>query len=193
LAVANRISALEAELNAAREAWEGANAAKVAAEKVAKSAETKAKKTEKVLSNADQKRVQRERTIAERLDKISVLVGSKCCVCLFWLLAQICIADILFAFFGLFLRDAAEKIGVSWKLWQPDNEDPLLTVVDLLESNWKLVQEVLQLTRRVLMWMFVRLWPKKKEEMPVDNLKKLAEAFDTLEDAVLAMKGRSVK
>jgi hypothetical protein len=41
--------------------------------------------------------------------------------------------------------------------------------------------------------MFVSLWPKKKEEMPVDNLKKLAEAFDTREDPVLAMKGRSVK
>jgi hypothetical protein len=41
----------------------------------------------------------------------------------------------LFALFGLFLCGAAEKIGVSWKLWQPDNEDPLLAVVDLLESN----------------------------------------------------------
>jgi hypothetical protein len=43
------------------------------------------------------------------------------------------------------------------------------------------------------MRMFVGLWPKKKAEMPVDNLKMLAEAFDTLEDPVLAMKGRSVK
>jgi hypothetical protein len=43
------------------------------------------------------------------------------------------------------------------------------------------------------MRMFVGLWPKKKAEMPVDNLKKLAEAFDTLEDPVLTMKGRSVK
>jgi chromosome segregation ATPase len=82
-----RISALEAELNAAREAWEGANAVKVAAEKVAKSAETKAKKAERALSDADQKRVQRERAIAEQLDKILVLVGSKCRVVLFWLLA----------------------------------------------------------------------------------------------------------
>jgi hypothetical protein len=41
--------------------------------------------------------------------------------------------------------------------------------------------------------MFVGLWPKKKEEMPVDNLRKLAEAFDTLEDPMLAMKRRSVK
>jgi hypothetical protein len=59
LATANaRISVLEAKLNAAREAWEGANTTKVAAEKVAKSAETKAKKAEKTLSDADHKRVQ---------------------------------------------------------------------------------------------------------------------------------------
>jgi chromosome segregation ATPase len=81
------IAALEAELNASREAWEGANAAKVAAEKAAKSVETKAKKAEKALADADQKRVLREQAIAERLDKISVLVGSKCLVipfgCLF--------------------------------------------------------------------------------------------------------------
>jgi hypothetical protein len=69
----------------------------------------------------------------------------------------------------------------------------LLAAVDLLESNWKLVQEVLQLTRHVQIRIFVGLWPKKKEEMPIDNLKKLAEAFDTLKDPVLAMKGRSVK
>jgi hypothetical protein len=43
------------------------------------------------------------------------------------------------------------------------------------------------------MWMFVGLWLKKKAEMLVDNLKNLAEAFDTLEDPVLTMKVRSVK
>jgi chromosome segregation ATPase len=89
LTMANaRIVALEDELNASREAWEGANAAKVAAEKATKSAETKAKKAEKALADADQKRVQREQAIAERLDKISVLVGSKCRVVLFCLLAH---------------------------------------------------------------------------------------------------------
>jgi hypothetical protein len=41
--------------------------------------------------------------------------------------------------------------------------------------------------------MFVGLWPKKREEMPGDNLRKLLEAFDTLEDPVLAMKRMSVK
>jgi hypothetical protein len=104
------------------------------------------------------------------------------------LFADICSLSFTFSFHGV-----AEKIGVSLELRQADTEDPLLAMVDLLESNWTLVQEVLQLTRRVLMRMFVGLWPKKKAEMPVDNLKKLAEAFDTLEDPILTMKGRSVK
>jgi hypothetical protein len=99
----------------------------------------------------------------------------------------------LFAFFCLFLCGAAEKIGVSWKLRQPNTKDPLLAAVDLLESNWKLVQDVLQLTHRMLMRIFVELSPKEKDEMPVDNLRKLAEAFDTLENHVLAMKHMSVK
>jgi hypothetical protein len=87
--VANaRIAALEAELNASREAWEGANAAKVAAEKATKLAETKAKKAKKALADADQKQVQRKQAIAKHLDKISVLVGSKCRVVLFCLLAH---------------------------------------------------------------------------------------------------------
>jgi hypothetical protein len=50
--------ALEAKLNASREAWDSANATKVAAEKTAKSAETKAKKAEKALADANQKQVQ---------------------------------------------------------------------------------------------------------------------------------------
>jgi hypothetical protein len=188
-----RISALEVELNAAREAWEGANAVKVAAEKIAKSTETKAKKAEKALSDADQKRVQRERAIAERLDKILVLVGSKCCVVPVGSLPRF-----LLLTFGL-LSLACFSVVQQRKLVYLGNfgSQILKTVcwlrVDLLESNWKLVQKVLQLTCRVLMWIFVGLWLKKKEEMPVDNLKNLAKAFDTLEDPVLAMKGRSVK
>jgi hypothetical protein len=67
-----------------------------------------------------------------------------------------------------------------------------MAAVDSLESNWKLVQEFLQLVCRVLSRMFVGLWPKKRAEVPVD-LKKLAETFDTIEDPVLTMKSRSVK
>jgi hypothetical protein len=62
-----------------------------------------------------------------------------------------------------------------------------MAAMDLLDSNWKLVQEFLQLTCRVLSRMFVGLWPKKRAEMLVDDLKKLAEAFDTVENRVLTM------
>jgi hypothetical protein len=41
--------------------------------------------------------------------------------------------------------------------------------------------------------MFVGLSPKKRAEMPVDDLKSLAETFDTVEDPILTMKSRSVK
>jgi hypothetical protein len=41
--------------------------------------------------------------------------------------------------------------------------------------------------------MFARFWPKKKDEMPADNLRKLVAAFDTIEDPVHAMKRMSVK
>jgi hypothetical protein len=37
------------------------------------------------------------------------------------------------------------------------------------------------------------LWPKKRAEVPFNDLKKLAKAFDTVEDPVLTMKSRSVK
>jgi hypothetical protein len=37
--------------------------------------------------------------------------------------------------------------------------------------------------------MFVRLWPKKKAEVPVNDLKNLAKAFDTTSDPLLQLKG----
>jgi hypothetical protein len=109
-------------------------------------------------------------------------------VLLVLLVADICSLSLVFVFCV-----AAKKVGVTLGLRQLDTEDPLLAVVDLLEANWKLIQEVLQLTRRMLTQMFVGLWPKKRAEMPVDDLKKLAETFDTVEDHVLTMKSQSVK
>jgi hypothetical protein len=41
--------------------------------------------------------------------------------------------------------------------------------------------------------MFVGLFPKKRDEMPADYLRKLVEAFDTIEDPVLLMKLTSMK
>jgi hypothetical protein len=70
----------------------------------------------------------------------------------------------------LYFCDAAEKLGEVWKVRQGSAKDPLLDVVDVLESNWRLAQDVLQRTRHVLIHMFVGLFPRKKDEMPVGNL-----------------------
>jgi hypothetical protein len=92
-----------------------------------------------------------------------------------------------------FLFLLAEKIGVSLAPLQPVDEDPLMTAVNLLELHWISIQEVLELTRRVLTRIFVGLWPKKKAYMPTDDLKKLSAVSDTTEDPILLMKSRSVK
>jgi hypothetical protein len=60
-----RISALEANLKASTEALNSANAAKVFAEMAAKSAQTRAKKAEKALADANQKQAKREQSVAE--------------------------------------------------------------------------------------------------------------------------------
>jgi hypothetical protein len=49
------------------------------------------------------------------------------------------------------------------------------------------------LVSRVLSRLFIGLWPKKKAEVPKDSLKKLATAFDTIEDPTLQLKGLSLK
>jgi hypothetical protein len=68
-----------------------------------------------------------------------------------------------------------------------------MATVNLLELHWISVQEVLEVTRRVLMRFFVGLWPKKKADMSATDLKKLASIFDTAEDPILSIKSRSVK
>jgi hypothetical protein len=35
--------------------------------------------------------------------------------------------------------------------------------------------------------MFVGLFPKKKDELPTGNLRKLVEAFDTIKDPILTV------
>jgi hypothetical protein len=93
----------------------------------------------------------------------------------------------------LFFVFPQKKIGVPLAPLQPYDEDPLMAAVNLLELNWISIQEVLELTRRVLTWIFVGLWSKKRADMPADDLKKLAVAFDTVEDPILLMKSRSMK
>jgi hypothetical protein len=81
---------------------------------------------------------------------------------------------------------------VSLAPLQPD-DDPLLAAVNLLELNWISIQEIFELDSRVLTRIFVGLWPKQKADVPDAGLKKLAKAFDTPEDPILLMKGRSMK
>jgi hypothetical protein len=64
-------------------------------------------------------------------------------------------------------------------------DDSLLIAVNLLEANWISIQDTFELVSRVLSRLFVGLWLKKKAEVPKDNLKKLATAFDTIEDPTL--------
>jgi hypothetical protein len=68
-----------------------------------------------------------------------------------------------------------------------------MTAVNPLEANWISVQEIFELVSRVLTRIFVGLWPKQRAKMPDNDLKTLAKAFDTSDDPILLMKGRSVK
>jgi hypothetical protein len=68
-----------------------------------------------------------------------------------------------------------------------------MAAVNLLEANWISVQEIFELASCVLARIFVGLWPKQRAKVPETNLKKLAKAFDTPNDPILLMKGRSVK
>jgi hypothetical protein len=86
----------------------------------------------------------------------------------------------------------ADFTEVSSSTLQPDN-DPLMAAVSLLEANWISVREIFELVNRVLTRIFVGLWPKQKAEVPDNDVKKLAQAFDTTEDPILCMKGLSLK
>jgi hypothetical protein len=68
-----------------------------------------------------------------------------------------------------------------------------MTAVNLLKANWISIKETFELVSRVLSWLFVGLWPKKKAEVLRDNLDKLAKSFDTTEDPTLQLKGLSLK
>jgi hypothetical protein len=68
-----------------------------------------------------------------------------------------------------------------------------MAAVSLLEANWISVQEIFELASRMLTWIFIGLCPKQRAGAENADLKKLVKAFDTREDPILIMKGRSVK
>jgi hypothetical protein len=195
LAIANaRISSLEAELNASQKAFDAATAAKVSTEKSTKSALAKANKAEKALTDANKEHLQREQAVAERLNTMSAAAGGTFCTFLFlfvdllaFLYLLIYSSSAVFCFLGY-----VDFTKVSSSTLQPDN-DPLMAAVSLLEANWISVREIFDLVNRVLTQIFVGLWPKQKAEVPDNDVKKLAQAFDTTEDPILHMKGLSLK
>jgi hypothetical protein len=107
-------------------------------------------------------------------------------------LLTLLLTDVCSLIFCICLLVFAKNTGVSLAPLQPD-DDPLMAAVNLLESNWISIQEILELASRVLMQIFVGLWPKKKADVPTTDLKKLAATFDTTEDPILSMKSRLVK
>jgi hypothetical protein len=68
-----------------------------------------------------------------------------------------------------------------------------MAAVNLLEANWISIQEIFELASRALTRIFVGLWPKQRAEVLETDLKKLVKAFDTPDDPILLMKGRSIK
>jgi Flp pilus assembly protein TadB len=147
LAKANaHIASLEAKLEASQKAWDVATASKATTEKSAKVATTKAKKAEEALADANQEHIQREEAITKHLNQVSALAGGKFLFSLF--IVYLLILLMVTYFFFLFLL--AEKIGVSLAPLQPVDDDLLMAAVNLLELHWISVQEVLEVTCRVL-------------------------------------------
>jgi hypothetical protein len=99
------------------------------------------------------------------------------------------------SFLYFFLSDFLRRVGFTKVSSSslPLGDDPLLTAVNLLEANWISIQETFELVSRVLSRLFVGLWPKKKAEVPKDNLENLAKSFDKIEDPTLQLKGLSLK
>jgi hypothetical protein len=106
---------------------------KTSGEKAAKTTEAKAKKAEKVFADIARKQSNREGAVVEQLDAICMSVGSKCFISSLCLAKVTSIDMLLFAY--LYFCDAAEKLGEVWKLRLESAKDPLLDVVEVLESN----------------------------------------------------------
>jgi hypothetical protein len=155
----------------------------------------KAKKAEKALADANKEHLQREQAVAERLDTMSAAAGDTYCTFLLLLLFDL----LVFLYLLMYSSSAAfcllgstEYTRVPTLTLQPDR-DPLMAVVSLLEANWKSVRDIFKLVNCVLTRIFVGLWPKQKAEVPHNDVKKLAQAFDTTDDPLLQMKGLSLK
>jgi hypothetical protein len=195
-----RVTSLEAKLKTTSKALKEANekcakevsAAKVSADKAVKEAEARTIKAKKALAKVSQRQAKREEDVVKRLDGILMFVHSKYSLAfVFYCFIPVCqhAFFLLVVFFVMRQNSLERSSSFAWK----NTKDPLLDVVGVLESKWRNVRNILQRTRHVLPSLFVGLFPKKKKDMPVGNLRNLVEAFDTLEDPILQLKLSSVR
>jgi hypothetical protein len=184
-----RISSLEAELEASRRAFDTATVAKTNAEKSSKSVLDKTKKMEKSLADLKKERTQRDQAMALRLNKMSALAGGKYHAFSF---SFVWVAYSYTPLMCLYFLDCIEHTGIPSTSAQPD-DDSLMAAVSLLEANWISIQGIFKLASRVLTRISIGLWPKQRAVIENSDLKKLVKVFDTPEDPILLLKGRSIK
>jgi hypothetical protein len=163
------MASLEAKLKTTSKAHKDADAARISVDKAANTAEAKASKAEKALADVGHKHANREGAVVKQLDAIVTSVGSK------FFILPLCLATLLpvniLLLSYLYFHDVAEHLGEVMKLRLECAKDPLLDSVDVLESNWRVVRDVLQWTHHVLPHLFAELFPKKKAEKPVLQMK----------------------
>jgi hypothetical protein len=106
-----RVASLKAKLEASRTAFDAATAAKVNAEKSAKSALAKEKKAEKDLATAKKEHLQLEQALAERLNQMSAAAGGTITFFHFvGFLALLCLLMYSFSAVSLVLQNIAKYL-----------------------------------------------------------------------------------
>jgi hypothetical protein len=147
----------------------------------------------KALANAEKEHRMREQAVAERLQMMSTAAeGTDSAFSLFRLLSIFLYFAKTFLPYFSYSFYYTGFTEVSLLTLQP-SDDPLMSAVNLLEANWISIQEIFELVSHVLTRMFIGLWPKQKADVPKDDVKKLAKAFDTTKDPILQLKGLSLK
>jgi hypothetical protein len=127
--------------------------------------------------------------MALRLNKMSALAGGKYHAFSF---SFVWVTYSYTPWMCLCFLDCIEHIGIPLASAQPD-DDSLMAAVSLLEANWISIQGIFELASRVLTRISIGLWPKQRAAIENSNLKKLVKTFDTPEDPILLLKGRSIK
>jgi hypothetical protein len=132
--------------------------------------------------------------VAERLNTMSATAGGTYCTFLLLLFDLLVFLYLLIYSSSavFYLLGSAEYTTVPVSTLQPDS-DPLMAAVSLLEANWKSVRDIFELVNRILTRIFVGVWPKQKAKVPHNDVKKLAQAFDTTDDPLLHIKVLSLK